>query len=171
MRYTAINLRKKTTVETKSDRRHWSKIFKSSNRAQDAINPTPDAAPEFMDRLRKERSRTQVHFLIGLVLSIAAVQSAFTWKVNRLPNTPLPKDNELNIDLVEMMEPVVEKREERNQPEAQPNTSSLLLDLSEILLTNKTLPLSQPEPLPLMERAIPVQRSDDEVDDPFELRN
>ncbi|MBI1193220.1 MAG: TonB family protein [Bacteroidetes bacterium] len=160
---------KKSSANQKHDqqkRRHWSQLFHTSSNS-----PRAAIAPEQLDRLSKERSNSHLYFLVGLVFSILVVQSAFSWKPSATPHTPLPRPDEVSIELVEMMDPVKVIEEEKSAAEPQPNTPPLIIDLSVITVSKKPLLDTKPEPPPSIDRAQAFRRDDEEVDDPFVTGN
>jgi protein TonB len=153
--------------QEREKRRHWSQLFRNAANGQD-----PAFKAEQRNLVAKERANSQVYFLIGMVLSILVVQSAFRWKPSTTPHTPLPEQDEVTIELVEMMDPVKVIEEQKRDPAEQPETTpKWILDLIDIKTSDKPLLDAKPEPPPSIDRAQAIRREEGEVDDPFATSN
>jgi hypothetical protein len=106
-----INRAGNSPKQEREKRRHWSQLFRNASNGKD-----PSFQEEQRNLVAKERSDSQMYFLIGLVLSILVVQSAFRWKPSETAHTPLPQPDEVTIELVEMMDPVKVIEEDPTRP-------------------------------------------------------
>ena len=97
---------------------------------------------EVLDRLKVERSRSHVHFLIGLGISILLVQGAFGWKGLTVPQIDLPTPETFTIEVVELA-PVLKEKTEKLTSESQPAAKEVILDLSQIQDPNNLLTTSK----------------------------
>ena len=86
-----------TDKEQRDNRRNWRQVFNLNKRSQMLGAEKEIKSSEVLDRLKVERSRSHVHFLIGLGISILLVQGAFGWKGLTVPQIDLPTPDTLTI--------------------------------------------------------------------------
>jgi periplasmic protein TonB len=158
-----------TDKEQRDNRRNWRQVFNLNKRSQMLGAEKEIKSSEVLDRLKVERSRSHVHFLIGLGISILLVQGAFGWKGLTVPQIDLPTPETLTIEVVELA-PVLKEKTEKLTSESQPAAKEVILDLSQIQDPNNLLTTSKDEPIVL---GSPDHQRGDEGDepDPFETSN